>query len=82
MEHTQVNIEHLRGAISTARTPAQWELEAMAKAIKVVMHDDLFQAALQRYAHGNGSSQAIAQAAVAATVKVTNDAKHKEASHG
>ena len=71
MKHPQVNIEHLQGAISTGRTPAQWELDAMAAAIKVVMHDELFQAALQRYAHGNGSSQAIAHAAVAAIAEAT-----------
>ena len=78
MEHTQINIEHLRGAVSAGRTPAQWELDAMAAAIKVVMYDEHFQAALQRYAHGNGSSQAIAQAAVSAVAKHSN----KEASHG
>ena len=74
MNHTQVNIEHLRGAISTSRTPAPWELEAMSAAIKAVMHDELFQATLQRYAHGNGSSQAVAQAAVAALAAATGAA--------
>ena len=44
----------------------------MAAAIKVVMYDEHFQAALQRYAHGNGSSQAIAQAAVSAVAKHSN----------
>lgn len=78
MNQQQVNIEHLQGAISTGRTPAQWELDAMSAAIKAVMHDEFFQAALQRYAHGNGSSQAIAQAAVAVIAKHGN----KEASHG
>ena len=66
MNQQQINIEHLRGAISTSRTPAPWELEAMSAAIKAVMHNELFQATLQRYAHGNGSSQAVAQAAIAA----------------
>lgn len=69
-----VNLEHLRGAMSTSRTPAPWELEALSTAIELVTHDERFQAALQRYAHGNGSSQAIAQAAVAAIAKATGSA--------
>ena len=75
MNLTQVNIEHLRGAISSARTPAQWERDAMAAAIKAVMHDEHFQAALQRYAHGNGSSQAVAHAAVAVIAAVAKPAE-------
>ena len=75
MNQAQVNMEHLRGAISSARTPASWELEAMTAAIKAVMHNELYQAALQRYAHGNGSSQAVAHAAVAAIAIVTKPAE-------
>lgn len=66
-----VNLAHLHGAMSTSRPLAPWELEAMATALDIVTNDERFQAALQRYAHGNGSSQAIAQAAIAAIAKAT-----------
>lgn len=68
----QVNgdlLSHLRGATSTSRTPAPWELDAMSQALDVVTNDERFQATLQRYAHGNGTSRAIAQAALAAIAK-------------
>lgn len=74
-KHTpQVNLQHLRGAMSTSRTPVTWELEAMSAALELVTNDAHFQATLQRYAHGNGSSQAIAQAAIAAIAKATGSA--------
>jgi hypothetical protein len=71
MEMSNVNMTHLRGAMSTGRTAAPWELEALSTALDLVTRDERFQAALQRYAHGNGSSQAIAQAAIAAIAKAT-----------
>ena len=37
---------------------------SQAEAAEAVMLDESFQAALQRYAHGNGSSAGVAKAAV------------------
>ena len=44
-------------------------MEAMQKVLDLVSADEAFQAALQRYAHGNGTSRAIAHAAVSAIAK-------------
>jgi len=67
----RLDLSHVCGAISSGRTPAPWELEALAVALDCVTNDEQFQAALQRYAHGNGSSGAIARAAITAIAAAT-----------